>query len=148
MMKNLNGCNVKLVKVASKIDNILSEVILLQQDYVLRICSACRESCCQRVQYLFDEKDTIFYKIFLNQDLPRKAFNAIHGCPFLSTTGCRLEPKSRPFTCHRYLCSRLEKEMIRKEPDLSKILAQKFRILEDLRGRLWREFLETRLQPT
>lgn len=144
-MKTLGDCIPRLAKVASKIDTTLSDVILLQQDYVARICSSCGEPCCQRVRYLFDEKDTIFYKVCLNQSVPRKGLVVRGGCPFLSTTGCLLAPRSRPFICHRYLCSRLEKEMIRKEPDLSAILDRKFRVLEDLRGQLWREYLETRL---
>jgi hypothetical protein len=51
-----------LPKVAGDMDALLSEVILLQQDYVARVCPSCEKPCCTRVQELFDEKDMIFAK--------------------------------------------------------------------------------------
>ena len=142
-MENHVAFNRPLVEVASEIDRILSEVILLQQDYVLSVCPACPKPCCQRVRYLFDERDAIFYKVCLNRTVPRKKDKMNGGCFFLSASGCILEPKARPFTCNRYLCAELEKEMTRKKPKLGQILREKFRRLERLRGQLWREYLET-----
>ncbi len=135
-----------LTEVAEKIDDLLSEVISLQHDYVVAICSACQSPCCERVQHLFDEKDVIFAKVLAEQDLPGRRRRGNGGCPFLLPVGCLLRPKVRPFTCHRYICSELGREMTRKEPGLPQRLHQKFRILEDLRGQLWCEYLSTRLE--
>jgi len=135
-----------LNEVAEKIDDLLSEVISLQQDHVASICSSCESPCCKKVEHLYDERDRIFLKVFLGQDLPRRNRKVKGGCPFLLPGGCLLRPKVRPFTCHRYLCLELEREMTRKERGLPQRLRGKFRILEDLRGQLWREYLNTRLQ--
>jgi len=126
-------------------DGLLSEVISLQRDYVVAICSACKEPCCKKVEYLYDERDRIFLKVFLGEDLPRKR-QGPKGCPFLLPGGCRLRPKARPFTCHRYLCPELERAMTQKEPGLPERLRRKFGILEGLRGQLWREYLDACLQ--
>ena len=142
-MENHTRFNTALVEVASEIDRILSEVILLQRDYVLKVCPACERPCCERVGHLFDERDVIFLKVFFNRTAPRKRSRTVGGCAFLSPDGCLLEPESRPFICHRYLCVRLKNEMTRKEPGMAQLLHNKFRALEELRGRLWREYLET-----
>ncbi|MBW1675476.1 MAG: hypothetical protein JRI58_10035 [Deltaproteobacteria bacterium] len=130
-----------LLKVARKIDHLLSEVIFLQRDSVVRICSACEAPCCKRVQYLFDEKDLIFAKVLRRNGVPRRKHKG-RGCPFLSPTGCILTPKARPFVCHRYLCSNLKEEMARQDPELPEMMSEKIRMLEDLRGRLWKEYLQ------
>ena len=136
--KNHKGA---VVQVARKIEGLLSELILLQRDHVAAVCSACDSPCCERVEHLFDEKDMIYAKVFLGQDVPRRKKKSSRGCAFLSANGCRLEPEVRPFACHRYLCSELEAEMTRKEPALPQILTKKFRAVEALRGQLWREYL-------
>lgn len=130
-----------LDQVARKIEGLLSELILLQRDHVAVVCSACDSPCCERVEHLFDEKDMIYAKVFLGQDVPRRKQKRNGGCAFLSANGCRLAPQVRPFACHRYLCSELESEMTRKEPGLPQILNKKFRAVEALRGQLWREYL-------
>ncbi len=129
------------VQVAKKIEDLLSELILLQRDHVAVVCSACDSPCCGRVEHLFDEKDMIYAKGFLGQDVPRRKQKRNGGCAFLSADGCRLAPEVRPFACHRYLCSELEAEMTRKEPGLTQILNKKFRAVEALRGELWKEYL-------
>jgi hypothetical protein len=134
------------LKIAREIDCLLSEVILLQRDYVARICSACEEPCCKRVQYLFDERDIIFAKVLGRNGVPSRRHNA-KGCPFLSATGCLLAPKARPFVCHRYLCSKLKEEMARQDARLLPEMSRKIRILEDLRGRLWGEYLKGEERP-
>jgi hypothetical protein len=130
-----------LAQVARKIEGLLSELILLQRDHVAVVCSACDSPCCERVEHLFDEKDMIYAKVFLGQNVPRRKQKSIGGCAFLCANGCRLAPEARPFACHRYLCSELEAEMTRKEPGLPQILNKKFRAVEVLRGQLWREYL-------
>jgi hypothetical protein len=131
----------ELVHIARKIEGLLSELILLQRDHAALVCSACDSPCCGKVEYLFDEKDMIYAKVFLGQDVPRRKRKRSGGCAFLSANGCRLAPKVRPFACHRYLCSELEAEMTRKEPGLPQILNKKFRAVEALRGELWKEYL-------
>jgi len=129
------------LKVAKEIDRLLSEVILLQRDYVARICSACEEPCCKRVRYLFDERDIIFARVLGRNGVLRRRYNE-KGCQFLSATGCLLAPIARPFVCHRYLCSKLRDEMTRQDSRLLPVMSKKIKILEDLRGRLWEEYLK------
>ena len=135
------GMDGEMIRIATEIDLLLSEVALLQDDFVARLCGACEESCCRRVTYLFDERDIIFAKVFLRQNVPKRRRRGGRGCSFVSETGCTLLPKARPFTCHRYLCSRLKEDMAAHDPELPKKLNRKFRVLEDLRGRLWRDYL-------
>lgn len=134
------------LKLARVIDHLLSEVILLQRDYVARICSACEEPCCKRVQYLFDERDIIFARVLGRNGVPRTRYNG-KGCPFLSATGCLVAPKARPFVCHRYLCSKLREKITRQDTRLLPVISRKIRILEDLRGRLWGEYLKGKEMP-
>ena len=137
----------ELVKVAKKIDHMLSDIISLQQEYVAKICSTCEDPCCGKVQYLFDEKDRIFAMVCYGQDMFRKKVKGRDGCSFLTPKGCRLQLKERPFMCHRYLCARLKDEMYAQNPEVLQILDEKFRIIDDLRGHLWRLYLET-LRPS
>jgi hypothetical protein len=133
----------KAIDIAMQLEALLSEVILLQKDYVAQLCPVCEESCCQRVSYLFDEKDLIFARVLGRNGVPERRCNTSDaGCPYLSPTGCLLSPEIRPFTCHRYLCSALEAEMAKRNPSLVSTLKKKFRMLEDLRGRLWRAYVE------
>ena len=129
------------VQVARKIEGLLSELISLQRDHVELVCSACDSPCCERVDHLFDEKDVIYAKVFMGQDVPRRKQKRNGGCSFLTKEGCRLAPQVRPFACHRYLCPQLEAEMMRKAPGLPQILNQKIRAVEALRGQLWKEYL-------
>ncbi|MBW1896301.1 MAG: hypothetical protein JRI47_04525 [Deltaproteobacteria bacterium] len=133
----------KTLDVAKQIDALLSEVISLQQDYVAQLCPVCEEPCCRRVSYLFDEKDVIFARVLgRNGARGRKRRTTEAGCPYLSPTGCRLTPHIRPFTCHRYLCETLKQEMTKQDAALVSTLEQKFRILEELRVRLWGAYVE------
>ena len=133
----------ELMKVAKTIDHMLSDIISLQQEYVARICTSCGDPCCSRVQHLFDEKDRIFAMVFYGKHMFQKRVRGKKGCSFLSPHGCRLHPKERPFICHRYLCSRLKNDMCSENPQLLHILDEKFRIIDDLRGQLWRRYLDT-----
>ena len=135
----------ELMKVAKKIDHMLSNVILLQREYVTAICAECGDPCCNRVKYLFDEKDRIFAMVFREKNVFQKKVRGRKGCSFLTSIGCRLDPKERPFICNRYLCSKLKNEMYSKNPQLLKILDEKFRMIDDLRGQLWSRYLDTLL---
>ena len=140
-MKKPNSQKGEVFRVAREIEGLLSELILLQRDHVAVVCAACESPCCERVEHLFDEKDVIYARVFLGQEVPRRRQNRGAGCAFLSANGCRLAPEVRPFACHRYLCSALEAEMMQKEPGLPQVLNKKFRAVEALRGQLWREYL-------
>jgi len=146
-MENLGKSESPLLKTAAQVDHLLSEVISLQRDHVAKVCSRCEEPCCNRVQHLFDEKDTIFAKVSRQEGVPRRRHQKSRGCPFLTPTGCLLTPKTRPFTCHRYLCSRLKEEMMKHDPGLVNMLTEQFRLLEDLRTRLWKEYLDVLAAP-
>jgi hypothetical protein len=136
--------HLKPFKVAQQIDALLSEVISAQKDYVARLCAVCEDPCCKRVTYLFDERDLIFAKVLARNGAPKKRpKKASLGCPFLSDSGCLLSPMHRPFTCHRYLCSTLEEDMTKQDPSLVPNLKKKFRVLEELRGQLWKAYVET-----
>lgn len=139
--RHTEGHKQALLQVSKKIEALLSELIALQRDHVAAVCSDCDSPCCERVEHLFDERDVIYTRVFLGQDVPRRKQKGNGGCSFLATKGCLLAPEVRPFACHRYLCSELEAEMMRKEPDLPQILNKKFRAVEALRGQLWKEYL-------
>jgi hypothetical protein len=132
----------KLVTVAKEIDRLLLEVIALQKKHVEKVCPTCETPCCRRVGRLFDEKDLIFAKVLGLNGIPNRKHKGKKGCSHLSPTGCLLEPRRRPFTCHRYLCPELKEEMARKNPDLVSTLEGKFRTIERLRGQLFGEFLQ------
>jgi hypothetical protein len=136
-----------LLKVAREMDALLSEVISLQEPYVAKVCPSCKEPCCKRVGLLFDEKDIIYAKVWGRDGAPKKKRKGKRGCAFLSATGCLLTPKTRPFTCHRYLCSRLEEEMAESDPGLAQRLTREFRVLEEFRGKLWKEYLKAQDTP-
>ena len=137
----------RLLKVASDMDALLSEVILLQQGYVAIACPVCEQPCCKRVGLLFDEKDVIFAKVSGRHGVPTGKRKGQKGCPFLSSTGCLLTPKERPFACHRYLCDELKEKMTEQDPELVNRLTMTFRTLEALRAELWKQYLIARATP-
>jgi len=124
---------------------LLSSAILLQKDSVSVVCPDCDNPCCSRVQHLFDEKDIIYLKLSGQKVNLRKRFKNRKGCRFLSDKGCILKPETRPFACHRYICPKIEREMTRHDPLSIQKLNHKFKIIDDLRSRLWKEYLESGL---
>jgi hypothetical protein len=132
----------KLVTVAKEIDRLLREVIALQRIHVEKVCSACETPCCTRVGRLLDEKDLVFAKVLGLNGAPSRRHKGKKGCPHLSPTGCLLEPRNRPFTCHRYLCPELKEEMTRNHPSLVSTLESRFRTVEQLRAELLGEFIQ------
>ena len=131
----------KPVTVAAEIDRLLREVIALQKDHVEKVCSACETPCCRRVDRLFDEKDLVFARVLGLNGVPSRRRTGKKGCSHLSPAGCLLEPRTRPFTCHRYLCPELKEDIARKDDALVSMLESKFRMLEELRGQLLGEFI-------
>jgi len=62
------------------------------------------------------------------------------GCWFLGEKGCILDPVSRPFICHTYICQDLETEMKRRDPELVADLSERFAIIGRMRTQLRAEF--------
>jgi len=125
---------------------MLSEVVELQKDYVSELCSRCEDPCCNKVHYLFCEKDILFLKVSGRKSKwKREAFKK-KGCWFLSSTGCILDSKSRPFICHRYICPDLEDEIKKRDPHLLHVLEEKFKVIDEMRSQLWAEYLEDRMK--
>ncbi|MFC1828537.1 hypothetical protein ACFL0O_02875 [Thermodesulfobacteriota bacterium] len=130
------------------LEDMLSEVRELQKDFVALICPACPVPCCTKVNYLFCEKDILFFKLSGRNSRRRRKASEKKGCRFLGPDGCILDPKSRPFICHRYICSDLEEEIKKQQPGLLIGLREKFKLIDELRSRMWAAYLEERMNPT
>ena len=131
--------------VVTSIERLLSEVVKLQKDYVTLICPKCPVPCCTKVNFLFCEKDILFFKLSGRRPRWRREASKKKGCRFLGPDGCILDPKSRPFTCHRYICPDLEKEIKKQQPDLCIALEKKFKAIDELRSQMWAVYLEERM---
>ena len=128
--------------VLEELDTLLTQVILLQRNHVSKVCTRCKDVCCKRVQFLFDEKDVIYQKLHGRAPVQRRRGKNTKGCRFLTRRGCSLESKARPFTCHRYLCPELRDTIAADDPELPDLLEQKFVALDGLRSQLWRIYLQ------
>ena len=129
----------------SKIEGLLSEAVDLQRDYVKGICVQCEAPCCTRVHYLFNEKDVLFLKLSGRKRRWRREIFTRKGCWFLSGQGCTLDPQSRPFICHTYICDDLKKEMKRCDSGLIALLEKKFKMIGEMRSQLWAEYLDEKI---
>ena len=130
--------------VVKSIERLLSEVVELQKNFVTLICPQCLNPCCKKVNFLFCEKDTLFLKLSGRPTWRREASKK-NGCRFLGSGGCTLDPISRPFTCHRYICPDLEKEITKQQPGLLVALEKKFNTIDNLRSKMWTKYLEKRM---
>lgn len=130
------------MNIAAIIEHEIYRVTELQKTYVAGICSGCVKPCCTRVNYLFCEKDILFFKLSGRRHRWRRQAAAEKGCRFLGSAGCVLDPAARPFICHRYICPDLEKEIKKQDPGIFISLSKKFKALDELRSRMWAEFLE------
>lgn len=129
-----------------EIEGLLSETVDLQKDHVKRRCVQCDAPCCSRVHYLFNEKDILFLKLSGQKRRWRREISAKKGCWFLGEQGCVLDPKSRPFICHTYLCDDLKMEMKKCDPGLISLLEEKFKTIGEMRSQLWAEYLDEKIQ--
>jgi hypothetical protein len=127
-----------------KIGRLLSEVAAMQRPHVARICSQCEDPCCNRVHYLFTEKDTLWLTLSGQKRKWRREAVKTKGCWFLGPAGCLLEPAARPFICHRYLCPELEAGMEAQAPGLVAALRKRFKAMDELRSEMWRDYLDER----
>ncbi|HDZ89833.1 MAG: hypothetical protein JRF51_03510 [Deltaproteobacteria bacterium] len=125
-----------------RIEELLGETVALQQDAVSRMCPGCQSPCCSRVHYLFNEKDILFLKLSGRKSRWRREAFTRKGCWFLDENGCVLEPGSRPFICHTYMCEDLKTAFKRWDPGLMGLLEGKFKEIGGMRSRLWAEYLE------
>jgi len=128
-----------------KIEGLLSEAVDLQKDCVKRICVECESPCCSRVHYLFNEKDILFLKLSGRKSRWRRELFTRKGCWFVGEQGCTLDPGSRPFICHTYICDNLKMDMIRWDSGLPALLEGKFKIIGEMRSQLWAEYLDEKI---
>jgi len=129
----------------SSIEGLLLEVADLQKNSVERICSGCEAPCCTRVHYLFNEKDILFLRLSGRQRRWKREIFKKKGCWFLGEQGCTLDAECRPFICHHYICPDLETEIKRRDPGVIAVLRAKFKVINDMRSRLWSEYLEEQI---
>lgn len=129
----------KVLNTVNKVENLVSEVVALQKAYVEQLCPGCEAPCCQKVRYLFSDKDILFLNLSGRKARWRRENLKKKGCWFLGPAGCILEPIFRPFICHRYICIDLETEMNRHDPGLITVLREKFRVIDMLRSQMWTE---------
>jgi len=125
-----------------RIEVLISEAAQLQKKYVGQVCSKCETPCCARVHYLFNEKDILYLKLSGRKHRWRREAFTKKGCWFLGPSGCSLDPLSRPFICHSYICSDLKDEIRRENPVHLTELKAKFKIISTLRSQLWSEYLD------
>lgn len=128
-----------------KIESLLMEAMDLQKDCVKRICVECESPCCSRVHYLFNEKDILFLKLSGRKSRWRRELFTRKGCWFVGEQGCTLDPGSRPFICHTYICDNLKMDMIRWDSGLPALLEGKFKIIGEMRSQLWAEYLDEKI---
>lgn len=73
---------------------------------IIETCVACGGLCCEKGKYHFSVIDLLMY-LSTGKELFIPSFRET-PCPFLSETGCLMEPAYRPFTCITFHCERLE----------------------------------------
>jgi len=112
---------------------------------VKRICVECESPCCSRVHYLFNEKDILFLKLSGRKSRWRRELFTRKGCWFLGEQGCTLDPEQRPFICHTYICDNLKTAMSRHDSELPGFLAEKFKVIGEMRSQLWAEYLDEKI---
>ena len=125
-----------------QINTLIIEVVEFQKDYVSKVCPLCLHPCCMRVAYLYSDKDILFLKLSGKKQPRKRQLPGRKGCGFLGPSGCILDFLSRPFICHKYICTDLETAINREEPELLKILEDKFILIDEMRSRLWSEYLD------
>ena len=77
-------------KTARKLETLIFEVAALQKDCVEMVCAHCKSPCCERVGYLFGEKDVLFLKLSGRKQVWRKNGIRKKGCGLLGPLGCTL----------------------------------------------------------
>ncbi len=125
-----------------KIGTLIRQAAERQRPYVERVCAGCKAPCCERVHYLYTEKDILYLRLSgLKQTWRREGFMK-KGCWFLGPSGCSLDLHSRPFICHSYICSELEGAIRESGPTVMDELRETFRVIGMLRGQMWAEYLD------
>lgn len=132
-----------VLEIVGKIENLLKETVDMQKDCVKRVCAACKIPCCLRVHYLFNDKDILFLRLLGRELSWKRELLTKKGCWFLGEQGCILDPGSRPFICHTYICHDLEMELNRCDPGLMAALDEKFKIIGRMRSQLREEYLHS-----
>ena len=133
-----------LLEIVDKLEALLSETAALQRDYVSRVCAACQSPCCLKVHYVYNTKDILFLRLSKRWLVWKRDLLTNKGCWFLGEKGCIIDPVSRPFICHTYICQDLEAEMKRRDPGLTAVLNEKFKIIGRMRTQLRTEFFSVK----
>ncbi len=133
-------------KTVKKLESLIFEVAALQKDCVEMVCGRCKSLCCERVGYLFGEKDILFLKLSGRKQIWRKNGIRKKGCWLLGPSGCTLGLGSRPFICHHYICGDLEAKMRSLNSGLLPRLQRKFETIDLLRSQMWAEYLDETLR--
>ena len=128
--------------IVKRIETVLKEVIQLQSYYVLKICTRCLYPCCRRVGYLYSDKDIMFLKLSGKDPIRKIQGRGNKGCTFLGSEGCLLDSLSRPFICHKYLCAELKTAMNEENPEILNALEERFKLIDEMRSRMWTEYLD------
>jgi hypothetical protein len=129
--------------IIKRIETVLKEINQLQSYYVSKICTRCLHPCCRRVGYLYSDKDIIFLKFSGRKTVRKTKGGSKKGCRFLSPRGCLLDPLSRPFICHKYICSELQTLISEDNPEILCELEEKFKIIDEMRSWMWSEYLDS-----
>jgi hypothetical protein len=95
-------------KTVKKLESLIFEVAALQKDCVEMVCARCKSPCCERVNYLFGEKDILFLKLSGRKDIWRKNGIQKKGCRLLGISGCTLELGFKAFYMPSLYLPRLE----------------------------------------
>ncbi|MFC1883727.1 hypothetical protein ACFL2O_03055 [Thermodesulfobacteriota bacterium] len=129
--------------IVKDIEAALSKIIELQNYYVSKVCSKCINPCCRRVGYLYSDKDILFLRLSGKNPVRKIRGHRRKGCIFLGPEGCLLDALSRPFICHRYICPELEKTIKEDNPEILYALEDRFKLVDEMRGRMWSEYLDS-----
>jgi hypothetical protein len=125
-----------------RIRSLITQAAELQRPCVAHVCAGCQDPCCARVHYLFGEKDILYLRLSGQKPVWRREGFLKKGCWFLGRAGCSLEPLSRPFICHSYICPDLEGAISQSGPETMAQLREMFRVIGMLRSQLWSEYLD------
>ena len=93
----------------------LKEVLLSLSDAAegSAICAACGGACCRVGRYHPTALDLLAFCVA--GEIPFAPDFASGACPFLGTTGCRIAPSRRPFTCVIFICELIEDRLSSEE---------------------------------
>lgn len=121
-------------QIRTEYDNVNDDL-----DKACRItCVSCSEVCCMHATVWYDLRD-LLYLYLVEGKLPRRQIDrhSDGSCCRLTSTGCNLERRRRPFICTWYICSS-QRELLLQFPRIPETI----RKIQNLRKQL--EYLYVR----